>query len=345
LACQKITSARWLGFCGYSFERLPHDCRAGGMGMNDVVLTKYLRIARVDHWVKNIFILPGVVFAIFMTKIPMKTALLLHIALGFLATCCIASANYVVNEWLDAEFDRFHPVKKSRAAVSGGMDVKFVAVEYVLFAATGISISWHLSGCFTFTEIFLLVMGIVYNVRPMRTKDIPYVDVLSESVNNAIRLLLGWFLITNVWLPPISLILGYWMGGAFLMAVKRYAEYRMIGDPQLAGKYRKSFQKYDEVSLLVSAMFYALTSIFFVGIFLIKYRLELILAIPFLCGLYCVYLKLSYKEDSAVQKPEKLYRERGLMLYIFFLIAFSCLLLIVDIPFLSVFLEKNLLQL
>jgi 4-hydroxybenzoate polyprenyltransferase len=313
--------------------------------MNDTVFVKYLRIARIDHWIKNIFILPGVVFAVFMTKIPVKPGLLLHIALGFLATCCIASANYVINEWLDAEFDRFHPVKKNRAVVSGDMDIKFVAVEYMFFAATGISISLCLSGCFAFTELFLLIMGVVYNVKPMRTKDIPYVDVLSESVNNAIRLLLGWFLITNVWLPPISLILGYWMGGAFLMAVKRYAEYRMIGDPQLAGKYRQSFQKYDENSLLVSAMFYALTSIFFVGIFLIKYRLELILAIPFLCGLYCLYLALSYKEDSAVQKPEKLYKERGLMLYIFFLIAFSFFLLIFDIPFLSVFLEKNLLHL
>ena len=313
--------------------------------MDSVVLMKYFRIARIDHWIKNIFILPGVIFAVFMTKTPMKASLLLHIALGFLATCCIASANYVVNEWLDAEFDRFHPVKKKRAVVSGGMDIKFVVVEYLFFATAGISISLYLSGCFALAEIFLLIMGLVYNVKPIRTKDIPYVDVLSESLNNAIRLLLGWFLITNVWLPPLSLVLGYWMGGAFLMAVKRYAEYRMIGDPQLAGKYRKSFQKYNESNLLVSAMFYALTSVFFVGIFLIKYRLELIFTIPFLCGLYCVYLKLSYKEDSAVQKPEKLYKEHGLMLYIFFLIIFSFLLLIVDIPFLSVVLEKNLLRL
>ena len=34
------------------------------------------------------------------------------------------------------------------------------------------------------------------------------------------------------------------MAGAFLMAVKRYAEYRMIGDPDRAGLYRKSFSKY-----------------------------------------------------------------------------------------------------
>jgi 4-hydroxybenzoate polyprenyltransferase len=307
-------------------------------------LSKYLRIARFDHWLKNVFIAPGLIFAMFLTKTRFNAALSLHIALGLLATCFIASANYVINEWLDAEFDRFHPVKKNRAVVSGGMSVRWIWIEYGFFAITGMSMAALLSPLFALTESSLLGMGIIYNVRPMRTKDISYVDVLSESLNNAIRLLLGWFLITDIWFPPMSLIIGYWMGGAFLMAIKRYAEYRMIGDPQIAGNYRKSFQGYNEMTLLVSSVFYALTSMFFVGIFLIKYRVELILAIPFLCGLYCLYLYISYKEDSAVQKPEQLYRERGLMLYILFLIVLLALLLIVDIPFLSIFVDTNLLH-
>lgn len=268
----------------------------------------------------------------------------LHIALGILATCFTASANYVVNEWLDAGFDRFHPVKKNRAVVSGGMSVRWVCVEYGFFAITGMSIAVSLSPLFALTELSLLGMGIIYNVRPMRTKDIPYVDVLSESLNNAIRLLLGWFLISDIWFPPVSLVIGYWMGGAFLMAIKRYAEYRMIGDPRMAGNYRKSFRRYSEVALLVSSVFYALMSMFFVGVFLVKYRVELVMAVPFLCGLYCLYLHISYKEDSSVQKPEQLYRERGLMAYILFLIVLFALLLSIDIPFLSIFLDTNLLR-
>jgi 4-hydroxybenzoate polyprenyltransferase len=312
--------------------------------MKGALLKKYLRIARFDHWLKNVFIIPGLVFAAFLTKTRLSAALLLHIALGLLATCLVASANYVLNEWLDAEFDRFHPVKKNRAVVSGGMSAGLVGVEYAFFALAGMSIAASLSPNFALTELLLLGMGVVYNVRPMRTKDIPYIDVLSESLNNALRLLLGWFLISNIWLPPVSLLVGYWMGGAFLMAIKRYAEYRMIGSPETAGNYRKSFRGYSEVSLLVSSVFYALTSVFFVGIFLIKYRIELILAVPFLCGLYCLYLHLSYKEDSAVQKPEKLYRERGLIAYILGWVALFALLLIADMPFLSLFLDTNLLR-
>ena len=47
-----------------------------------------------------------------------------------------------------------------------------------------------------------------------------YLDVLSESINKAIRLLLGWFFGTADYLPPVTIVLGYWLGGAFLMAIK-----------------------------------------------------------------------------------------------------------------------------
>ena len=32
---------------------------------------------------------------------------------SFFCTCMIASANYVINEWLDARFDKYHPTKKN----------------------------------------------------------------------------------------------------------------------------------------------------------------------------------------------------------------------------------------
>jgi Ca2+/Na+ antiporter len=141
-------------------------------------------------------------------------------------------------------------------------------------------------------------------------------------------------------LPPASIILGYWMGGAFLMGIKRFAEFRMINDPQLAANYRRSFKFYTECSLLISSFFYAMLSVFFTGIFMIKYRIELLLMIPFLCGLFCLYLNLSYKKDSSAQRPERLYREKGLLLYILFFVTLTVGLLTVDIPGLKWFLES-----
>ena len=188
-------------------------------------------------------------------------------------------------------------------------------------------------------------MGILYNVKPFRTKDIFILDVLSESLNNAIRLMAGWFIISNKNIPPSSLIIGYWTGGAFLMAAKRYAEYKMINNPVLAGKYRKSFKFYSDKSLLVSIFFYAMCSIFFTGIFLIKYRIEFILFVPAMIGLFCYYFLLSLNADTAVQNPEKLYRQKGLMIYCAVLIFLFIFFVSIDIPFLKFIADNRLIEL
>lgn len=292
----------------------------------------YIRIARIDHWIKQLFVFPGMVFALFLVENAEIAERIPHIVFAFLSTSFIASANYVINEWLDAKFDKYHPTKKARPVVSGNIKLAGVLVEYGLLTLLGLVCASLVSKWVFIMELWLWVMGILYNVNPIRTKEIPYVDVLSESMNNAIRLLIGWFAITSNYFPPISIVFGYWMGGAYLMATKRYSEYRMIADKKMASMYRKSFKYYSEESLLISAFFYALLSVFFCGVFMIKYRAELILDIPLVCGLFCVYFRMAFKENSSAQKPEKLYKEKGLILYLLVLFVVTCILMIVDIP-------------
>ena len=295
-------------------------------------MKNYIKIARPDHWVKNAFILPGLAIAILLTDFTFSGSVIVRFVAGFMATCFIASANYVINEWLDAEFDKYHPTKKNRPVVSENMKLSLVLAEYALLIVLGIGLSVIVGRVFLCMEVWLLIMGVLYNVKPMRTKDIPYLDVLSESINNMIRLLLGWFIITQDFQPPISILIGYWFAGAFLMATKRFAEYRMIGDPSVAGLYRKSFAHYSETSLLVSSFFYAMCATFFIGVFMIKYRMEYIIAMPFVFGLFCFYLYIAFKPDSAVQKPEKLYKEKSLLIYIAVLVIILLALTIIDIP-------------
>jgi 4-hydroxybenzoate polyprenyltransferase len=282
------------------------------------------------------------VFAFVLIK-TVEAGLLSRIFRGFISACCTASANYIINEWLDADFDQYHPTKKNRPVVCADLQPRCIIAEYFTFAATGILIAWFVSRPVFFAVSLLFFMGIVYNVPPVRSKEIPYIDVLSESVNNALRLLIGWFIVTGQFLPPASIVLGYWMGGAFLMAAKRFAEYRMIGEKSRAALYRKSFKYYSEKSLLLSAFFYATLSVFFCGIFMIKYRIELLLAIPLLCGLFCVYLNMCYKPDSSAQKPEKLFREKGLLLYTLFFVILLAALAFFNLPFLQWFLETSFL--
>lgn len=300
-------------------------------------LKDYIRIARLDHWIKNLFILPGVLAAMVLTKSNWASFDYISVVLAILATSFIASANYVINEWLDAKFDKYHPVKKNRPVVVAELKLKYVLLEYAIFVIAGMGISLLINKIFALTALWLLLMGIIYNVEPLRTKDIPFLDVLSESVNNMIRLLMGWFVVATNTIPPCSIIISYWMCGAFLMATKRFAEYRMINDPQSAGLYRKSFKHYTEATLLVSAICYALIATFLIGIFLVKYKIELLISMPFLIVLFGKYIAISYKEDSAAQKPEKLYREKGLMILTFIFVMSIIIASFVQLPWLDIF--------
>lgn len=306
---------------------------------------KYIRIARLDHWIKQFFIVPGIVLALVLIHPQFGVQLWINILLGWLATCFIASSNYVINEWLDAEFDKYHPVKKHRSVVENDLSPKIVYAMYFSLAIMGLGISFLISIPFLVTEAALWFMGIMYNVKPFRTKDIPFFDVLSESINNAIRLLLGWFIVIapTYTFPPISVVIGYWLAGAFLMATKRFSEYRMIGNAEQAALYRKSFAHYSEQSLLISAFFYAMSSTLFIGIFLTRYRMELILFMPFYIGLFCLCFRIAYKEDSAAQKPEKLFKEKGLMLYCLLLVCLFVGLMLIDMPWLYNMISNSLL--
>ena len=296
-------------------------------------MKKYIKIARPDHWVKNAFILPGIVIAFLLTDYSISVSqFVMRFICGFIATCFIASANYVINEWLDAEFDKFHPTKKYRPVVSENMKFSLVMLEYAICIVLGVVFSLLVNIPFLVVELILLFMGVVYNVKPLRTKDFVYLDVISESVNNMLRLLLGWFIVSDSLIPPSSILIGYWFAGAFLMATKRFAEYRMIGDPEKAGLYRKSFKYYTEVKLLVSSFFYAMCATFFIGVFMIKYRMQYILGMPLIFGLFCFYLAIAFKPDSAAQKPEKLYKEKSLLIYLLILVVVLIALTFIDIP-------------
>lgn len=294
----------------------------------------YIRIARPDHWIKNIFMLPGAALAMVLGQV-WEPAVFGAVLAALVALCLVASANYTINEYLDAATDKYHPLKQARPGAQGRLDRRIVAVQYLLLAAAGLGIAMFLGRPFLLTAWVLLGMGILYNVRPIRTKDRAYLDVLSESVNNPLRLLMGWFAVIPDALPPSSLILAYWMGGAFLMAMKRYSEYRRIGNPMVAGAYRRSFRFYTEDTLLLSSFFYALLASFLLGVFLVKYRIEYVLALPFFAVLFTWYLAIALRSDSAAQAPEKLHRERRFLLFCALLVLVVAVLTFVELPFLE----------
>jgi 4-hydroxybenzoate polyprenyltransferase len=302
----------------------------------------HLAIARLDHSTKNIFVLPGIVVALSAIggAMPLSVALW-HIAIGFVACTLIACSNYVLNEVLDAPYDKHHPAKHSRPAASGRVHIPLAYAQWLLMMVAGLMLGSLISWPFTAVCAGLWVMGCVYNIPPVRTKDVPYLDVLSESINNPLRMLMGWYMITDTVVPPVSLLIAYWMIGAYFMALKRFSEYREIGDHVRAGEYRRSFKHYSEQSLLVSVTFYASAAMLFFGAFIARYHLELVLSFPFVALTMAVYFLLSFEKDSPVQHPEYLYREPRLMIPVIISTVALTVLLFTSIPQLPRFFSQS----
>src|SRR3984885_12109585 len=276
-------------------------------------LKAHVAIARLDHSIKNLFVLPGVIVPLSVDPSLFNLHLVKTLVLAFVSITLVACSNYVINEVLDAPFDRLHPVKKNRPAARGLVNIPLAYVQWILMMVAGVAIGWTISRPFAVTALVLWLMGCAYNIKPLRTKDVPYLDVLTESVNNPLRMLLGWYAVAAWLVPPLSLLMAYWMIGCYFMALKRFSELREIGDHGVAGAYRASFKRYTAESLLVSVVFYASTGMLFFGAFVIRYRIELLLGFPLVALVMAIYFKLAFEHSSAAQHPEKLYREPRLM--------------------------------
>ncbi len=307
----------------------------------------YLAMARPDHWIKQIFILPGIALAFLHHPVPIAT-LVLPLIVGLASAAAVASSNYVLNEWLDKQRDAFHPTKSQRPAVAKDLSPVVVKLFYLTLVAIGLGLAASLSTLYLVTIGAFLASAVLYNVPPLRTKDRVYVDVLSEALNNPIRLTLGWAMVDPTTLPPSSLLGAYWMSGAFLMAIKRFAEYRTVAatdNIERLGLYRTSFRFYTENSLLISSFLYAQMASFFLAVFLIKYRIEYLLSLPFFAALFASYLHVGLKHGSSAQTPEKLFREKTLMMLVALLTLALALLTWIDVPWLDQLTNPQFIQL
>lgn len=273
---------------------------------------EYIKICRPDHWLKNVFILFGHVVAITLVldfQIEWR-----HVSLAILSlipACLIASANYILNEILDAPFDAMHPTKKHRGIPAGKVKVSILWWIKAGLIVSAFLLAWlfGFNWAYQAALALLLISGIVYNVKPLRLKDRAFMDVIAESFNNPIRLWLGYYaLAAPNYVPPISIVLAWWFFGALLMTGKRYSEFRFIADAELSGRYRRSFQVYTEKSLILAMITYANLFCFCTGVAMAVYpRLnDLVFVFPLIVLAVVAYFQHAMKEETARLEPEQL---------------------------------------
>ncbi len=276
----------------------------------------YIRIARPDHWIKNVFAIPGLVFGSIFAE-NSKNLNLSALLLVAIILCTASSANYTINEWLDRFSDLSHPEKYTRPAAQGRVKFSLVITQY--FTLIGLSTyTAHILGDeFLALTITFLILGLIYNVEPFRTKDRMYLDVISESANNPVRFLFGWALVSDS-IPPSSALLGYWTAGTFLMTMKRYGEKKQLmvqlnSNLNAIEIYRPSLARYSLPQLFSISIFCAILTSAFLGIFMSKYSEFLVVTLPSLAYCFIEYFRIAERENSPAQHPENLYKETRLL--------------------------------
>ncbi|MCP5106572.1 MAG: UbiA family prenyltransferase [bacterium] len=289
-------------------------------------LKLYLDALRLERWPRSLAIIPG--FMAFFVLYPEAfkgldyVLLAIKLATAFVLTLLISTANYIINEIADAPYDAFHPSKKHRPLVNKEISAALLMGLWLLLVviSLGCAYFFYENIYFSIALVALLAAGILYNVPPIRMKDIPFLDSTLESGNNPIRFLIGWYILAPTF-PPISLLISWWAFGNFLMVGKRVAEKKFLTQEESVG-YRMSLEKY---SLNGLRIFMAANGIVFLVtfcLFAIEAQLKTFLfSTPFVLVYLIMFMKKSVQDIEGAEEPEKLLKNPYFAFYTLFLAA------------------------
>lgn len=193
----------------------------------------WLALFRPYQWVKNGFVLVGLLFSHRWGEV----ALLAQVGLAFAAFCLVSSAVYALNDVFDREADRHHPRKRSRPVASGAITPRAALAGSGLL----VTVALLLAGTVSWTVFALvLVYGVLNLGYSLGLKNIAVLDVFLIATGFMLRLLAGTI---GVGIPPSQwLVLCGLMVTLFLGFAKRRAETLSAGDSP--GAQRRSLDDY-----------------------------------------------------------------------------------------------------
>lgn len=188
---------------------------------------------RPSHWAKNllVFAAPAAAGSLGTSKIMLAT-------LGaFVGFCLAASGVYLVNDILDARFDRAHPSKRRRPVASGRVSVRtaLAAASILFLGALAVAFTVNLPlGALIGAYI---AMMLAYSLG---LKHWPFLDIGMVATGFFLRPLAGAVaagLRTSVWFLAVAALTSL-----YVIAGKRYGELHEFGDD--ASRSRRSLGRY-----------------------------------------------------------------------------------------------------
>jgi 4-hydroxybenzoate polyprenyltransferase len=251
------------------------------------LITALIRLARPRDWVKNVFVLAPLPFALADGAVVDP----LRFALGFAAISLAGSAVYALNDVRDVELDRAHPHKRNRPVAAGLVPIGVALGFSAALAVAALSLGVAVGGTVTLLLGFYLAKDVIYNAGG---KHLPLVDVFLISAGFLIRVLLGCALVHVT--PSNWLLLCTATLALFLALTKRRADV-VLG---MGTEQRPSLQGYNldflnhatAITAGIALLSYALYSI--EGGFFVKGR-ELA-SLPFVAFCILNYLRVAHLE-------------------------------------------------
>jgi decaprenyl-phosphate phosphoribosyltransferase len=148
-----------------------------------------IKVARPTHWIKNLFVFLPVFFGGGL----LNTSEAVSAALTFLSFSLAASAIYCLNDIIDVNADRAHPVKCKRPIASGAITIPQAYGMMALSMLVSIVLMFLLPAGQTKT-IFVIVAYFVINVAYcLRLKEYAIIDVCIIASGFVLRILAGGY--------------------------------------------------------------------------------------------------------------------------------------------------------
>jgi decaprenyl-phosphate phosphoribosyltransferase len=191
------------------------------------------KACRPHQWSKNIFVAAPLVFSRRVDDAHAAVRTIIAVA----CFCLASSAVYLLNDVVDIELDRAHPLKRHRPIASGALPIAVARVAAGLFALAGLGIGGLLAPELALVLAAYLALNIGYSFW---LKRVPFVDVAILSTGFLLRVLGGAFAIPvppSGWILACTLLLA-----AFLGFGKRAHELRTAGENRASQ--RKVLERY-----------------------------------------------------------------------------------------------------
>ena len=186
-------------------------------------MLKYLIIStRPRQWYKNSLLFVCIIFSgAFLQASPWSTLIL-----AFVYFCMLTGSEYIINDVLDRERDREHPVKSKRPIASGKLKTQYA----LLFSFTLIVLAL-LGAYFTINIGFLLISVshiVLVLLYTFLLKHLVIADVMTISLGFVVRAVAGCLAI-DVFISPWLIICTFLLA-MFLALEKRWHELATLSD-------------------------------------------------------------------------------------------------------------------